>query len=57
MGCSVRSLILRTIERTLEEQAPRRPRKRLSLKEPIVPTRGKPFDLSNEEIHDLIEYP
>ena len=56
-GCSVRQLILSTIERTLQEQTSRRPQRRLSLETPIVPSRGKPFDLSNEELHALIESP
>ncbi len=56
-GRSARHLILSSIERALDEQQPQRPRQRLSLDQPIVPSRGKPFDLSNEEIYALIELP
>lgn len=57
VGCSARQLILRSIDRALDEREPHRPKKRLLLDEPIVPSRGKPFDLSNEEIYGLIELP
>src|ERR1700688_1061330 len=56
-GCSARQLILRSIERLLEETVPERPRRRLSLNPPIVPSRGKPFDLSNAQIYDLLGLP
>jgi len=56
-GCSARQLILRSIERAVEESTPKRPRRRLSLERPIVSSRRKPFDLTNEQIHDLIEFP
>ena len=56
-GCSARQLILRSIEKAVEEATPRRQRRRLSLASPIVPSTGKPFALTNEQIHDLIELP
>lgn len=57
-GCSARQIILRSIERAVEEIAPERPPRRLSLDPPIVPADGrKPFDLTNEQIYDLIEFP
>lgn len=56
-GCSARRLILRGIERTIRDAEPHRPRRRLTLDVPIVPSTGKPFDLSNEQIYDLIEFP
>jgi hypothetical protein len=56
-GCSARQLILRSIERAIEEATPKRPRRRLNLDKPIVPSTGKPFDLTNEQIYDLIEFP
>jgi hypothetical protein len=56
-GCSARQLILRSIERAVEEAALQRPKRRLRLDEPIVPSTGKPFDLTNEQIYDLIEFP
>ncbi len=49
-GCSARQLILRSIERTLREAEPHRPKRRLKLDTAMVPSTGKPFDLSNEEI-------
>jgi hypothetical protein len=33
------------------------PRKRLPLDVPIVASTGEPFDLTNEQIYDLIEFP
>lgn len=57
-GSSARQLILRSIERAVEESEPRRPGRRLSLDPPLVPADGrKPFDLTNDEIHALIEFP
>ena len=56
-GCSARQLILRSIEHTVNEITPRRPRRHLSLDPPIVPSTGKPFDLTNEQIYDLIDFP
>ena len=55
--CSARRLILRSIERVVEEATPRRPKRRLSLDAPIVGSTGKPFDLTNQQIYDLIEFP
>jgi hypothetical protein len=54
---SARQLILRSIERAVEESTPKRPRQRLNPDKPIVPSTGKPFDLSNEQIYDLIDLP
>ena len=57
-GCSARQLILHSIERAVDETTPQRPARRLSLDTPLVPAKGrKPFDLTNEEIYDLIEFP
>lgn len=56
-GCSARQLILRSIERELESGGLSRPERRLSLEVPIVPSRGKPFDLTPEQIYDLIDMP
>jgi hypothetical protein len=56
-GCSARQLILHSIERAVEEAGPKRPRRRLDMDKPIVPSTGKPFDLTNEQIYDLIEFP
>jgi hypothetical protein len=56
-GCSARQLIVRSIEHALNERPPRRPRRRLSLDSPIVPSKGRPFTLSNAQIYELIEFP
>jgi hypothetical protein len=56
-GCWARQLILRSIERAVEDSAPHRPKRRLSLDIPIVSSTGKPFDLNNQQIPDLIEFP
>lgn len=56
-GCSARQLILRGIEQAVAENTPRRRKRRLALDPPIVPSRGKPFDLTNAQIYDLIEFP
>ncbi|MEP6540445.1 MAG: hypothetical protein ABJF23_34290 [Bryobacteraceae bacterium] len=55
--CSARQIILRSIERAVDEIAPERPPRRLNLDPPIIPSRGKPFDRTNEQIYDLIEFP
>ncbi len=56
-GCSARQLILRSIEQAVEESTPKRPRRHLNLDKPIVRSTGKPFDLTNEQIYDLIDFP
>ena len=57
-GCSARQLILASIERAVEDATPIRPRRRLSLDPPIVPAaKRKPFDLNDEQIYQLIEFP
>ena len=49
--------MLHSIEAAVQESTPQRPRRRLNLDKPIVPSTGKPFDLTNEQIYDLIEFP
>jgi hypothetical protein len=57
-GSSARQLILRSIERAVEESEPKRSGRHLNLDRPLVPSDGrKPFDLSNEQIYDLLEHP
>ena len=56
-GCSARQLILRSIEQVVDAAAPKRHRRHLSLDPPIVPSTGKPIDLPNEQIYDLIDFP
>jgi hypothetical protein len=56
--CSARQLILASIEHAVAQAEPVRPCRRLSLDAPLVPSRGrKPFDLTNAQIYDLIEFP
>jgi hypothetical protein len=55
-GCSARQLILRSIERVLDEIAPERPLRRLSLDPPIIPSKGRK-PITDQEIYDLIEFP
>lgn len=56
-GCSAHQLILESIERIVLEVSPRRPKRRLSLDRAPVSSRGHTFDLSSEQIHELIEFP
>jgi hypothetical protein len=57
-GRSARQLILASIEQAVAQSEPARPGRRLSLDPPLVPANGrKPFDLTNEQIYDLIEFP
>jgi len=57
-GCSARRLILAAIEQAVVQSELSRPRRRLTLDPPLIPSNGrKPFDLTNEQIYDLIEFP
>jgi len=57
-GCSARQLILAGIEESVKQaESDARPRRRLKLDPPIVPSRGRKFDLTNEQIYELIEFP
>ena len=56
-GTSARQLILASIENAPADQAQQRPRKRLSLATAVVPSRGKPFTLSHDEIYHLLDFP
>jgi len=56
-GCSARQLILKSIEQAVQDALPERRQRRLDLTRPIVPSRGKPFDLTNEQIHELLQLP
>jgi hypothetical protein len=56
-GCSARKLILAGIERAVEDTAPVRPKRRLSLDVPLIPPAGRKLDMTNEEIYELIEFP
>ena len=56
-GCSARQLILAAIETAVRE-APVKPGKRLDLRNrPLLPRTGKPINLSNDQIYDLIQFP
>lgn len=56
-GCSIRQLILRSIERTVEEAEPAQPVRRLSLDPPLIPPTGRRIGLTNEQIYNLIDLP
>jgi hypothetical protein len=56
-GRAAHRLCIEAIERMVEETGPVRPERRLALDTQIVSSRGKPFDLTNEEIYNLIGLP
>lgn len=56
-GCSARQLILQSIERVVTELEPKRPRRRLTFDEPLVPSQGDPTRITSQQIYDLIEFP
>jgi hypothetical protein len=56
-GCSARQLILQSIENVVSTSEQRRPKKRLSLDEPLVPLTGKPITLTDEQIYAGVEFP
>jgi hypothetical protein len=56
-GYSARQIILRSIESAVRSAEPQRPKRRLNFDKPIIPSTGKPIDLTNEQIYDLIEFP
>jgi hypothetical protein len=56
-GCSARQLILAAIESAVKE-APGKGAKRLDLRhKPLLHRTGKPIDLSNEQIYDILQFP
>jgi len=56
-GCSARKLILAGIERVVEEAKVSRPRRRLSLDQPLICPAGRRIRITNEEAYELIELP
>jgi hypothetical protein len=56
-GCSSRQLILCGIERAVRETEPVLPQRRVSLDPPLISPAGRRIDLTNDQIHDLIELP
>ena len=56
-GCSARQLVLATIRSSVDEKPPRVGNRRLKLNPPIVPSRGKAFNLTSQQIYDVIEFP
>ena len=56
-GCSARQLVLASIRSAVDEKLPHVGYKRLRLNPPIVTSRGKAFNLTSEQIHELIELP
>jgi hypothetical protein len=45
------------MERAVADSAPARAKRRLRLDPSIVPGRGKPFDLTAEQIYEIIGLP
>jgi hypothetical protein len=56
-GCSARKLILEGIERAVAEVDPSRPAGRLDWDNPPIRATGQIYNITNEEIYDLIEFP
>ncbi len=56
-GYSAKQFILQSIEQTIEISERGRPKRRLDLDPPIVPSTGKPFTLTNDQIYDILEFP
>jgi hypothetical protein len=56
-GSSARKLILRSIERVVQETSAPQPRRRLNLDKGLIPPTGRRIDLTNDQIYDLIEFP
>jgi len=52
-GSSARQLILASIEHA----EPARPRRRLSLDQPLIPPAGRRINVTNEQLYDFIEFP
>jgi hypothetical protein len=55
-GCPARQLVLESIARVVSESAPapvQRPRRRLSLDPPIVPSTGAPINPTEAQLYDL----
>lgn len=56
-GCSARKLILAGIEHAVEEAKVSRPKRRLSLNQPLIPPAGRRIRVTDEEAYELIELP
>lgn len=56
-GCSARQLVLNGIRKAVEVKSSPVRRTRLKLDPPIVHSRGKVFDLTSEQIHEIVELP
>jgi hypothetical protein len=56
-GSSARQLILASIEHAVEQAEPARPRRRLSLDQPLIPPAGRRINVTNEQLYDFIEFP
>jgi hypothetical protein len=56
-GCSARQLILRSIERAVEETEPARLPRRFDPDPPVIPATGKPIGFTNEQLYELIDLP
>ena len=55
-GCSARKLILEGIERAVAEVPPSRPVRKLDWDNSPIPATGRVYNLTNEEVYDLIEF-
>jgi hypothetical protein len=56
-GCSVRKLVLASMERAVEEDRLAMPARRLSLDQPLIRPAGRRIDLAEEKIYELIQLP
>jgi hypothetical protein len=56
-GCSARKLILAGIEQAVEEAKVSRPKRRLSLDQPLIPPAGRRIRIRDEEAYELIDLP
>jgi hypothetical protein len=56
-GCSARKLILAGIEQAVEEAKVSRPKRRLSLDQPLIPPAGRRIRITDEEAYELIDLP
>jgi hypothetical protein len=56
-GCSVRKLVLASMERAVEEDRSAMPARRLNLDKPLIRPAGRRIELTNEKIYELIELP
>jgi len=56
-GCSARKLILAGIEQAVEEAKVSRPKRRLSLDQPLIPPAGWRIRITDEELMSSLTFP